>query len=333
MEIVNNEKLVSVIIPAYNAEKYLKDAVYSLTKIKYDYMEIIIINDGSTDGTKELIEILAKEDKRVKGINTRNGGVSKARNKGIDMAKGEYLFFLDADDTVETNNFENMLKMLKSSQKVDMLIFPYNIVDEKLNFIRKVAPYKNGNVSVVDFKKTIITSTYMNFCWGKLIRRKFLENNQIYFKDGKKIGEDVEFQLQIMNKRPHMKYKDEVLVNYRQQKQSVMHQFKQEYFDELEKDFSMRLALSKSVKIDKQDVDLMYKDIAGVFVSYIRKLSKENTVLKNVSILKDDIMKRENFKFLIDNTNTKLLTFPQKISIFLLKMKMYFCLIMVLRIS
>ena len=130
-----------------------------------------------------------------------------------------------------------------------------------------------------------------------------------------------------------MKYKDEVLVNYRQQKQSVMHQFKQEYFDELEKDFSMRLALSKSVKIDKQDVDLMYKDIAGVFVSYIRKLSKENTVLKNVSILKDDIMKRENFKFLIDNTNTKLLTFPQKISIFLLKMKMYFCLIMVLRIS
>ena len=104
-----DEKLVSIIIPIYNSEKYLKKCIDSILEQKYNNLEIILINDGSTDNSGKICDRLAIEDKRIKVIHKLNEGVSIARNKGLEMAKGEYIFFIDSDDYID----ENIISLLK----------------------------------------------------------------------------------------------------------------------------------------------------------------------------------------------------------------------------
>ena len=92
------KKLVSIVIPIYNSEKYLKKCIDSILKQKYSNLEIILINDGSTDNSDKICDSLAIEDKRIKVIHKLNEGSSIARNKGLELAKEEYIFFMDSDD-------------------------------------------------------------------------------------------------------------------------------------------------------------------------------------------------------------------------------------------
>ena len=93
--------LISIIIPVYNVEKYLKECVDSVRKQTYKNLEIILIDDGSKDNSGKLCDELAKEDNRIKVIHKENGGLSDARNVGIENATGEYIQFIDSDDFVE----------------------------------------------------------------------------------------------------------------------------------------------------------------------------------------------------------------------------------------
>ena len=103
-----NDMLVSIIIPAYNAEKYIGACLDSVISQTYKNIEIVVVNDGSSDRTKEIIENYAEKDKRIKLISTENGGVSRARNIGMDNSKGEFFTFVDADDGL----FENSVQIL-----------------------------------------------------------------------------------------------------------------------------------------------------------------------------------------------------------------------------
>jgi len=108
--------LVSIIIPVYNAKKHLRACLDSVISQTYTYLEIIIVNDGSTDGSQTLCEEYATADKRIKLIHKDNEGVSKARNMGLDIATGKYINFIDADDTVEPQMIESLLKSIQGSQ-------------------------------------------------------------------------------------------------------------------------------------------------------------------------------------------------------------------------
>ncbi len=113
--------LVSVIVPVYNVEKYLEECVNSLTSQTYSNLEILLIDDGSTDGSGNICDSLAKEDARIRVFHLQNGGVSNARNFGIENAKGEYLSFVDSDDWVDLDMYEKMVQkiQLKSCEEVD----------------------------------------------------------------------------------------------------------------------------------------------------------------------------------------------------------------------
>ena len=102
----------SIIIPAYNAQSYIERAIESALRQTYDDIEIIIINDGSTDKTGEIIEEYSQKHTNIKVISTDNGGVSRARNIGIDNSSGEYIVFLDADDELLPYSVENMVECL-----------------------------------------------------------------------------------------------------------------------------------------------------------------------------------------------------------------------------
>lgn len=104
-----NEK-ISIIIPAYNIEKYIKTAVYSVLNQTYSNLEVIVVNDGSSDGTKDILSALVLEDERIKVINKSNEGVTSARLAGVAVATGEWIGFVDGDDRIDANMYEKLLE-------------------------------------------------------------------------------------------------------------------------------------------------------------------------------------------------------------------------------
>lgn len=115
--------MVSVIIPVYNVEKYIKECVDSVIIQSYKNLEIILIDDGSKDESGNICDELAIKDSRIVVFHKENGGLSSARNKGIDIAHGKYIFFLDSDDVIEKNAINSMVKIIED-QKSDVVIAP-----------------------------------------------------------------------------------------------------------------------------------------------------------------------------------------------------------------
>ena len=101
---------LSVIVPVYNGEKYIKDCLESIINQTYRDLQIIVVNDGSIDNTEAIVGEIANKDSRVQLINKENGGVSSARNLGLEYAKNEFLTFVDSDDTLDTDMYENLMK-------------------------------------------------------------------------------------------------------------------------------------------------------------------------------------------------------------------------------
>lgn len=128
------KEIISVIVPAYNAEKTIKKCLHSILAQTYPCIEIIVVNDGSKDGTKAVVEKLSQRDERIRLINIENGGVSHARNVGIEAAKGDYLTFVDADDYIDAEMYQCLIEIIK---KFDVKIAhcSYSNDDENGNII------------------------------------------------------------------------------------------------------------------------------------------------------------------------------------------------------
>lgn len=179
---------VSVIIPAYNVEKYIKRTVESVLSQTLKNIEIIIINDGSTDNTNTIIEELANIDDRIIIVNKKNGGVSSARNKGLDIVRGEFIFQLDGDDWIEPKCFEEMVDHAEK----------YNLDIVVANFF---IDYDNGNVQVrkdlqdvkflnsEEYLEQLFTVNSYPSLWNKLFRKELYDN--IQYPENVSLGEDL----------------------------------------------------------------------------------------------------------------------------------------------
>ena len=114
---MKNKGLISVIVPVYNVRKYIEKCIYSIINQTYKNLEIIIIDDGSTDGSETLCDKFKDKDQRVIVLHQKNSGQSRARNKGLEIASGEYIGFVDADDWIDNDFFE---KLIEKSEKEDL---------------------------------------------------------------------------------------------------------------------------------------------------------------------------------------------------------------------
>lgn len=166
-------ELITVIINVYNREKYIKKCIDSVINQTYKNLEILIINDGSTDNTLKICKTY--RDKRIKIITTKNQGLSLSRNVGIDNAKGEYLYFIDSDDFIESDTIEylyNLCKKYKSdfSTCEPLIIYDYNYKNkqprEKIKVLNKQQM----------LKKVLISEKYKNSTWNKLIKKELYNN-------------------------------------------------------------------------------------------------------------------------------------------------------------
>ncbi|EOU3901111.1 TPA: glycosyltransferase family 2 protein [Proteus mirabilis] len=180
--------LVSVIIPAYNAKKYLERAVNSVLNQSYKNVEIIIVNDGSSDDTLSIIKKLSVLHKEIIFFSHENQGISKTRNKGIELAKGKYICFLDSDDTYEPDFLMMLLKETEENN-IDFSYCLFNKVFDN-NDIRPSKEYIDNN-TIINF----LNFDYFDICC-LFLKKQFIEKHQIKFDTNMIVGEDVWFILQ-----------------------------------------------------------------------------------------------------------------------------------------
>ena len=195
-----NEK-VSIIVPVYNGERYIDGCIDNLLKQTYNNLEIIFVNDGSKDATKEILDRYVEKDSRIKVIHQNNTGPSGARNTGILNATGEYILFSDVDDEVEDNLVKDNVELArKNNADVVMFNFWYYFVDTDTMTPNAYNEDFAGNGKQYFekyLKKTMDTEIY-NAPWNKLIRKTLLTDNNIFFDERYSIIEDVIFSSNVI---------------------------------------------------------------------------------------------------------------------------------------
>lgn len=180
--------MVSIIIPAYNAEAFIGRAILSALGQTYSPIEVVVVNDGSKDGTRAITEAFAEKDKRIKLISVENGGVSRARNIGMDNASGDYIMFLDADDELYPDAAEAMRNCLRETDADICRTLAHRVSSQETKLERKA----DGKKQIWDAKTGIQMvirdhpATYA--VWAKMYRREKLE--KIRFPEGKRFHED-----------------------------------------------------------------------------------------------------------------------------------------------
>ena len=191
---------LSVIVPVYKAEEYLHRCVDSILAQTFTDFELILVNDGSPDNSSSICEEYAQKDSRVKVIHKKNGGVSSARNMGIDNALGEWITFIDADDYVEQGFFNIPL-----SAKEDLLIQNYNIfgrINHTVDFVKSIIQ----PAQIQEFINKNIHELFLRVPWAKFFKRSIILENNIKFTEGVKIGEDTIFVLEYLKNIKSVQY-------------------------------------------------------------------------------------------------------------------------------
>ena len=175
-------KKISVIVPVYNVEKYLETCLNSIINQSYKNLEIIVVNDGSTDSSLEICKKYQKLDNRIILIDQKNKGLSGARNVGILKATGEYIHFIDSDDYIALNYYEKMLEALADTD-ADIVVggFYYEKYAVR-DSVRYNFPYCYTNMD----DKFIKTELYLKmFAWRYLVKKTLLTDNNILFTEGR----------------------------------------------------------------------------------------------------------------------------------------------------
>lgn len=181
---------ISVIIPVYNAEKYLSRCIDSILNQSFTDFELLLVNDGSDDHSGEICDDYAKKYSRVKVFHKENGGVSSARNLGLINACGEWITFVDADDYLIVDGLQRYINEI--NENVDLIIYGYNICNESgyLKFSTTVYP-KNDLIQKDDGVKIMFKNSYYNgYLFNKLFRRSIIEDNKIFFNEDVYYNED-----------------------------------------------------------------------------------------------------------------------------------------------
>lgn len=174
---------VSVIIPVYKVEKYLKRCIESVVNQSYKNIEIILVNDGSPDKCGEICDSYARIDSRIKVIHKENGGLSSARNAGLDIASGEYIMFVDSDDWIEENSLEKLDKYMNMSY--DIINFKFSFVKEgSKNIIELQSDIKESyECDLISYIDKLFSGELDFFIWNKLYKKGLF--NEVKFPEGR----------------------------------------------------------------------------------------------------------------------------------------------------
>ena len=312
---------ISIIIPVYNAEKNIEKCLDSIIKQTYSNLEIICINDGSIDNSENLIKDIQNKDSRVILFSKKNSGVSDTRNYGIEQSTGEYIMFIDADDYIEDNYIEVMIKTAIDNN-CDMVISSFTQVKD--NILEK----KNCNIleEEIDITypkqlKHFLCTSFFNSCWKQLIKRDLL-GDKLRFNVNIKYGEDMLFSFECYNKSKCTYFKKNYGYYYYINPESVMQRTDirslKKYFDD---NISTTDLITSKYNLTETEKKMLYFKTLLIFVSVSEKLAISSDCYK--SFKNNYLIEKEKYKKFFHKYNCfKYGTLKQKILIFLLKYNM-----------
>ena len=280
---MNNIK-VSVIIPIYNVEEYLKQCLDSLVNQTLNEIEMICVNDGSTDSSLQILEEYAQKDERIKVINKENEGLGAARNTGMEHAIGEYIGFVDSDDWIELDAYEKLYKNAKYYNS-DMVMCPIHIYDNTTKELKYNQPYFkldcfNENFDNCTFDHTKTKDFLFKIsvtAWNKIYRKSFLDKINAKFPEGL-IFEDNPFFYETYLKAKNVSLVRDFLYFYRVNRaDSIIVKADEKYFDLIKiQDLSIQNFIETN-NFDEYKFDLLSYVISNLFYRYtqINEIYKE----------------------------------------------------------
>lgn len=231
------EKKISIVVPVYNAEKELQRCVDSIFRQSFPDWELLLIDDGSRDGSAALCDRLAGQDPRIRVYHKENGGVSSARNLGIRKAEGEYLFFTDSDDTLFPDTLAILYrKAAETDADLSVCGFTYYVEQDGKcvdNFPEK-GFYGGGREYLEERFLWDFRREFFNPPWNKLIRRKLLLEENIYFGEEYAICEDMAFSMQVLEKCAGINVIPKSLYCYHyKEAENLVNRFHENYYEAL----------------------------------------------------------------------------------------------------
>ncbi len=300
-----NEVKVSLIIPVYNVQNYLYNCLKSAVNQTLKDIEIIIINDGSTDLSIDIIKNFIKCDERIIFINQQNQGLSHARNVGIKKAKGEYIAFLDSDDTIDITFLEKMYNNAKETNS-DVVMCNYVRVIDKSNKVYSINRKLKQNIfsSKEAVHKIILDISIQNYAWDKIYKRSLFIDNNIFYPEGIYF-EDMPTTFKLFFYANQISYIDEFLYNYLQREKSITKTFSDKHINDIIKALSLMkefmLDVGIYLKYQKEYKFFCYKNLMFFTQNILFKYKSDKYTIKQslkffcnqVNMLKNDIIIKE----------------------------------------
>ena len=292
-EIVSMEMrpLISVIVPIYNVQKYLEKCIESIINQTYSNLEIILVNDGSPDESREICDKYEKKDSRIILINKKNGGLSSARNAGLKIAKGELVVCVDSDDWINEKMIETLYSNLEKYD-ADLSVCSFEIKDESGNAIQKEFSEK---IEILNREQAmqyaILPEKYYGFAWNKMYRKSILKD-MLYDETIRK-GEDSPFTCEYISKCEKVVYQAIPLYYYRQDTVSITRsKFNPGKMTVLDAYYGIIKLLEKT-GFSKETIDLQKVQYANQMLSLVINIINtdrkkyQNEVLKIRKLMKE----------------------------------------------
>lgn len=235
---------LSVIIPVYNTEKYLDRCISSVLRQSEKNLEIILVDDGSKDSSAEICDKYASEYVFVKSLHIENSGPATAKNKGYELALGEYISFIDSDDEIEPDMYKLLLDHAKRAD-ADVACCSYLQIDEEGNMSHVVS---TGGEYVLDqeagLKHLLEKNMIYSQCWTKIYRKSLLDKHAIRFMDGLKTEEDFIYNLEVFLKSQIVTILDKPLYIYTHRTASLSREYHKSHIRNFLSNMTFRLNLT-----------------------------------------------------------------------------------------
>lgn len=263
---------LSIIVPVYNVEKYLEECLDSILKIKNINYEVLVINDGSPDNSQKIIDEYCKKDSRIKSFIKENGGLSSARNYGIEKAQGEYIWFIDSDDLIIASEFEKFYKKAKELKDIDIIYGNYNsFIDGNRNDIIKnslIIKELDKSITGIEFLEILEKNLIRNCSvWKNLYKIEFIKKNNLYFEEGV-IFEDYMYTILSLIKAKKIVFFDISFYLYREKRKgSIMTELGNSKEKILKASYRMCEVLPPILK--NKNLKVLNKELIKTYISYL----------------------------------------------------------------
>lgn len=290
-----DNELITIIVPVYKVEKYIDECISSILNQTYSNIEVILIDDGSPDNCSKICDEYASKDNRIKVFHKKNGGVSDARNYGIEYATGEYLMFIDSDDYIESDMVEILYKNL-IKYKASISTCGYQIIkNNQVHISKKSNQLKNCVQERKEDKvrELLLEKTTGNYVWNKLYKKSLFKN--IKYKKAIKF-EDIEIMYRLFIKADRIVFTTYNGYYYRKREKSIMNTLDEQAVLDLQKVTNERYNYIKNNISSLQEENIARK--CYTIYRYHILLSRE----KNKKIYFSKEMQEER-KFFNDNYN------------------------------